>query len=80
MVVKSVMHVQSCCFANQNILLFCRSRRPLLKRLPIGSFSNDDGDGNKSVKTAIGLLSKTTSLPAHHAFLYIYCRHCTTTT
>ena len=22
MVVKSVMHVQSCCFSNQNILLF----------------------------------------------------------
>ena len=23
---KSVMHVQSCCFANQNLLLFSRSR------------------------------------------------------
>ena len=23
---KSVMHVQSCCFANLNLLLFCRSR------------------------------------------------------
>ena len=23
---KSVMHVQSCCFANPNLLLFCRSR------------------------------------------------------
>ena len=32
-----------------------------------GSFSNDDGD----VKTAIGLLSKTTSWHVHHAFLYI---------
>ena len=26
------------------------------------SFSNDEGDGNENVKTAIGLLSKTTSL------------------
>ena len=36
-----------------------------------GSFSNDDGDGNKNVKTAIGLLSKTTSLHVYHALLYI---------
>ena len=28
----------------------------------LGSFSNDDGDGNENVKTAIGLSSKTTSL------------------
>ena len=33
----------------------------------LGSFSNDDGDGKK----AIGLLSKTTALHVHHAFLYI---------
>ena len=37
----------------------------------VGSFSNDDGDGNENVKKAIGLLSKTTRLHAHHAFLYI---------
>jgi len=36
-----------------------------------GSFSNNDGDGNENVKTTIGLLSKTTSLLVHHAFLYI---------
>ena len=38
-----------------------------------GSFSNDDGDGdgNENVKTAIGLLSKTTGWHVHHAFLYI---------
>ena len=30
--------------------------------MSIGSFSNDDGDGNENVKKAIGLLSKTTSL------------------
>jgi len=37
----------------------------------IGSLSNDDGDGNEGVKTAIGLLPKTTTLLVHHAFLYI---------
>ena len=35
---KSVMHVQSCCFANLNLLLFCRSRwrrrRRCLSSLP----------------------------------------------
>ena len=39
--------------------------------MSVGSFSNDDGDGNKNVKKAIGLFSKTTSLHVHHAFLYI---------
>ena len=37
----------------------------------LGSFSNDGGDGNENVKSAIGLLSKTTSWHVHHAFLYI---------
>ena len=37
----------------------------------IGSFSNDDGDGNENVKKAIGLLSKTTTLHVHHALLHI---------
>ena len=36
-----------------------------------GSFSNDGGDGSETVKTAIGLLRKTTGLHVHHAFLYI---------
>ena len=39
--------------------------------MSVGSFSNDDGDGNENVKKAIGLLSKTTSVHVHHAFLYI---------
>ena len=40
--------------------------------LPIlGSFSNDDGDGNQDVKKATGLLRNTTTLHVHHAFLYI---------
>ena len=50
--------------------------------LSVGSFSNDDGDGKENVKTAIGLLSKTTSLHVQHAFLSISlnCRYCATTT
>ena len=39
--------------------------------LSLGSFSNDNSDSNKSIKTAIGLLSKKTSLHVHHTFLYI---------
>ena len=45
------------------------------KHLPaqaIGSFSNDDGDGNKNgKKKTIGLIRKTTTLHVHHTFLYI---------
>ena len=37
----------------------------------LGSFRNDDGDGNQDVKKAIGLLRKTTTLHVHHDFLYI---------
>ena len=37
----------------------------------IGSLSNDDADGNKNEKRAVGLLSKTTTLHVHHAFLDI---------
>ena len=37
----------------------------------LGSFNNDDSDSNKNIKPEIALLSKTTSLHVHHAFLYI---------
>ena len=39
----------------------------------LGSVSNEDGDGNgnENAKKAMGLLSKTTTLHVHHAFLYI---------
>ena len=37
----------------------------------VESFSNDEGDGNKNGKKAIGLISKTTNLHVHHTFLYI---------
>ena len=35
------------------------------------SFGNDDGNVNENIKKAIPLLSKTTTLHVHHAFLYI---------
>ena len=38
--------------------------------MTIGSFSNDDADGNEDA-IAIALLRKTTTLHVHHAFLYI---------
>ena len=41
------------------------------KAVKIGSFYNDDGDGNEDVKKTIGLLRTTTALHVHHAFLYI---------
>ena len=37
----------------------------------IGSLRSDDGDGNGNATKAIGLISKTTTLHVHHAFLYI---------
>ena len=48
------------------------ARKLSVREMSVGSFSNDDGDGNENVKKAIGLLSKTTSLHVHHAFLYIF--------
>ena len=47
------------------------ARKLSVREMSVGSFSNDDGDGNENVKKAIGLWSKTTSLHAHHTFLYI---------
>ena len=47
--------------------------------LSLGSFSNDDGDGNQDVKKAIGLLRKTTTLHVHRAFCTFLYRPCTTT-
>ena len=44
-------------------------KETLFSRL-LGSFSNDDSDGNEDVKKIIGLLRKTTTLHVHHAFLY----------
>ena len=40
----------------------------------LGSFSNDDGDGSENVTKAKDLISTTTTLHVHHAFLYISLR------
>ena len=45
------------------------ARKLSVREMSVGSFSNDNG--NEKVKKAIGLLTKTTSLHVHHAFLYI---------
>ena len=47
---------------------YTADRTPVAAGLSLGSFSNDNSDGNENVKKAIGLLRKTTTL---HAFLYI---------
>ena len=39
--------------------------------LPNRDVRNYDGDGYGNVKKAIGLMSKTTTLHGHHAFLHI---------
>ena len=39
--------------------------------VPIGTLRSDDSDGNGNATKAIGLISKTTILHVHHAFLYI---------
>ena len=38
----------------------------------IGTLRSHDGDGNENFKKAIGLISKTTILHVHNAFLYIF--------
>ena len=37
----------------------------------IGTLRNCDGDGKENINKAMGLMSKTTTLHVHHAFLYI---------
>ena len=37
----------------------------------IGTLRNCGGDGKENVNKTIGLMSKTTTLHVHHAFLYI---------
>ena len=39
--------------------------------LILGNLRSDDCDGNENAKKAIGLITKTTILHIHHAFLYI---------
>ena len=46
----------------------------------MGSFSNDDGDGNENFKRAIGLLRKQQFYTRITLFCTFLCCHCTTTT
>ena len=46
----------------------------------VGSFNNDECDGNESAKKAMGLLSKTTTARASHPFCTFLYRHCAATT
>ena len=50
---------------------------PVLKTIEtiIASFSNDNSDGTKNIKEAIGLLSKTTTLHVHHALCAFPCHY-----
>ena len=51
-------------------LIFCNFFTLLVpKAAKVGTLRNNDGDGNG--RKAIGLVSKTTTLRVHHAFLYI---------
>ena len=38
----------------------------------IGTLQDYDGDGKRNARKAIGLMSKTTTLHVHHAFLFIF--------
>ena len=38
----------------------------------LGSFSNDEGDGNENGKNAIGLISTATTLHVHHTFVHFF--------
>ena len=44
---------------------------PRNKMSSIGSFSNDDDDGNENIKKATGLITKTSTLHVHYTFWYI---------
>ena len=49
---KSVMHVQSCCFACLNLLLFCRARCRRLRRCInslIRTLRSDNSDSSENV-------------------------------
>ena len=50
--------------------LHCR-RAPVSDVKILGTLRSDDGDGNGNAAKTIGLISKTTILHVHHAFLYI---------
>ena len=71
---KSVMHVQSCCFAHQTYCFFwrscCRRRRSFVRSL----LGNNDGDGNEKatlIKSEVALLETLSRL--FHLVQFIKC-------
>ena len=48
-----------------------REVNDLVFKVPNKDLRNYDGDGKENVKKAAGLMSKTTTLHVHHAFLFI---------
>ena len=61
--IASVCDVTSSCIKS----IICRADAAKL----IWTLRNYNGDGKENVKKAVGLMSKTTTLHVHHAFLYI---------
>ena len=61
-----------------NLFLFLPFSLPSPSSL--GSFSNDDGDGNEIVKKRIGLDWQNNNFARASLFYTFLCRHCTTTT
>ena len=53
------------------VALFLDDSKRELKKETLRTLRSDDGDGNGNATKAIGLISKTTILHVHHAFLYI---------
>ena len=81
---KSLMHVQSCCFAYLNLLLFCRSRWRRRRRSlsSLSLYGYPDGDDKENVKKQLVEHSQAkqqlcTCITLSCTFL---CRHCTTMT
>ena len=66
---KPLLSIASVCIVTSSCIksTVCRADTAKL----IWTLRNYDSDGKENVKKAIGLMSKTTTLHVHHAFLYI---------
>ena len=50
----------------------CYPPRPItVSKKLLGTLRSVDGNSDENMKKAIGLISRTTTLHVHHAFLYI---------
>ena len=72
---KSVMHVQSCCFADLNLLLFCRSRwRRRCRRCCLSFVSTNNQDFYPKKRTTFSLLQFRRCSMTHCIIFQLY--HC----